>query len=123
VGEAIEEVEAMVVEVGTGLKRLACPHCDSANTYRHGRAKKRGALHAWSQGKTIYLEIARHRWRCCHCWYSFTKGAELVRRHSRGSAANSVGDDPGVLTHNDYAGLLQAIVVRRFPTLPQMRLA
>jgi len=83
VGEVIEEAKGIVVEVGTDLKKPACPHCDSAKLYRHGRAKKRRVLHGWSQGKKIYLEIAGHRWRCRDCGYSFTGGKELMRRHSR----------------------------------------
>ncbi len=83
VGEVIEEVKGIVVEVGTDLKKPACPHCDSAKLYQHGRAKKRRVLHAWSQGKKIYLEIARHRWQCRDCGHSFIGGRELVRPHSR----------------------------------------
>ncbi len=81
VGEVIEEAKGIVVEVGTDLKKPACPHCDSANSYRHGRAKKRRVLHAWSQGEKIYVEIARDRCRCCDCGYSFAEVAELVRPH------------------------------------------
>jgi len=83
VGEVIEEAKGIVVEVGTDLKKPACPHCDSAKLYHHGRAKKRRVLHAWSQGKKIYLEIARHRWQCCGCGHSFTGGRELMHPHSR----------------------------------------
>jgi len=83
VGKVNEEEKGIVVEVGTDLKKPACPRCDSAKLYRHGRAKKRRVLHGWSQGKKVYLEIARHRWQCCDCGYSFTGGVELVRPHSR----------------------------------------
>ena len=83
VGEVIEEAKGIVVEVGTDLKKPACPHCDSAKLYQHGRAKKRRVLHAWSQGKKIYLEIARHRWQCRGCGHSFTGGRELMHPHSR----------------------------------------
>jgi transposase len=83
VGEVIEEAKGIVVEVGTDLEKPACPHCDSAELYRHGKAKKRRVLHAWSQGKKIYLEIARHRWQCRDCGYSFTGARELMRPHSR----------------------------------------
>ncbi|TET41688.1 MAG: transposase, partial [Dehalococcoidia bacterium] len=40
-------------------------------------------LHGWSQGKKIYLEIARHRWQCRGCGHSFTGGRELMHPHSR----------------------------------------
>jgi hypothetical protein len=40
VGEVIEEAKGIVVKVGTDSKMLACPHCDSAKSYRHGRARK-----------------------------------------------------------------------------------
>ena len=83
VGKVSEEEKGIVVEVATELKKPACPRCDSAKLYRHGRAKKRKILHGWSQSKKIYLEIARHRWRCQNCWYSFSEGVELVRLHSR----------------------------------------
>ena len=83
VGKVIEEEREIVVEVGADSKKPACPRCDSARLYRHGRAKKRRVLHGWSQGRKIYLEIVRHRWRCRDCGYSFTGGMELVRSHSR----------------------------------------
>ena len=83
VGKVIEEEKGIVVEVGTELKKQVCQCCSSAKLYRHGRAKKRRVLHGWSQGKKVYLEIARHRWQCCDCGYSFTEGVELVRSHSR----------------------------------------
>jgi len=83
VGKVIEEEKGIVVEVGTELRKPACPRCDSARLYRHGRAKKRRILHGWSQGKKVYIEIARHRWQCRDCGYSFTEGVELVCPHSR----------------------------------------
>ncbi len=106
VGEVIEKAKGIVVEVGTELKTLACSHCDSGKSYRYGRAKKRTVLHGRSQSERICLEIVRHRWRCCHCGYSFTEGIELVRAHSRGSAQDCVDGDPGAPMHNDYASLL-----------------
>jgi len=83
VGEVMEEAKGIVVEVWTDLGKPGCPHCDSVKLYRHGRGKKRRVLHAWSQGKKIYLEIARHRWRCRDCGYSFSGARELMRPHSR----------------------------------------
>jgi transposase len=83
VGKVVKEEKGIVVEVGADLKKPACPRCDSANLYRHGRAKKRKVLHGWSQGRRIYIEIALQRWRCRDCGYSFTGGMELVRSRSR----------------------------------------
>jgi transposase len=83
VGKVIGEEKGIVVELGTELKKPACPRCNSVKLYRHGRAKKRRVLHGWSRGKKVYIEIARHRWRCRGCGYSFTEGVELVRPHSR----------------------------------------
>jgi len=83
VGRVTQEQAGVVVEVRTDLKKPTCPHCGSANLYRHGKARKRSVLHGWSQGKKVYIEIARQRWRCRGCGYSFTGGAELVHPHSR----------------------------------------
>lgn len=83
VGEVIGEEKGIVVEVGIKLRKQACPRCNSVKLYRHGRAKKRRVLQGWSQGRKVYIEIARHRWRCRGCGYSFTEGVELVRPHSR----------------------------------------
>ena len=83
VGEVIGEERGIVVEVGIKSKKPACPRCNSVKLYRHGRAKKRRVLHGWSQGTKVYIEIARHRWRCRGCRYSCTEGVELVRPHSR----------------------------------------
>jgi len=77
VGKVIKEEREIVVEAGADLKKPACPRCDSARLYRHGRAKKRRVLHGWNQGRKIYLEIVRHRWRCRDCGYSFTGGMEV----------------------------------------------
>ena len=83
VGKAIEEEKGIVVEVGADFFKPACPKYDSAKLYRHGEAKKRRALHGWSQGKKVYIEIARHRWQCHDCGYSFTESVELVHPYSR----------------------------------------
>ena len=40
VGKVSEEEKGIMVEVTTELKKPACPCCDSAKLYRHGRAKK-----------------------------------------------------------------------------------
>jgi len=83
VGKVTKEGKGIVVEVQTDLKKPVCPCCNSTRLYRHGRAKKRKVLHGWSQGKKVYIEIARQRWRCRECGHSFTGGAELVHPHSR----------------------------------------
>jgi len=83
VGKVTEEERGIVVEVGTDLKKPACPRCDSAKLYRHGRAKKRRVLHGWTHGKKVYIEIVPYRWQCRNCGYSFTEGVEVVRPHSR----------------------------------------
>jgi len=83
VGKVTKEGKGIVVEVQTDLKKPVCPCCNSTRLYRHGRAKKRKVLHGWSQGRRVYIEITRQRWRCRECGHSFTGGAELVHPHSR----------------------------------------
>jgi transposase len=83
VGEVIEGEQGIVVEVRADLGKPRCPHCGAARVYRHGRARKRRMLHSWSQGKRVYIEVARHRWQCRECRHSFTGGMELVHPHSR----------------------------------------
>ena len=83
VGEVMEEEKGIAVEVQLESRRQAWPRCDSVELYRHGRAKKRKVIHGWIQGRRVYIEIARHRWRYRDCRHSFTEGAELVRPHSR----------------------------------------
>ena len=82
-GKVTKEGKGIVVEVQTDLKKPVCPCCNSTRLYRHGRAKKRKVLHGWSQGRRVYIEITRQRWRCRECGHSFTGGAELVHPHSR----------------------------------------
>ncbi len=45
--------------------------------------KPRKALHSWSNGKRVYLELHRQRWRCRECGQSFNDGAQLLRSYSR----------------------------------------
>ena len=60
-----------------------CPHCGSSRLYRHGRCKPREILHTWSNGKKVYLELHRRRWRCSDCKRTFSEGGELLRPRSR----------------------------------------
>lgn len=72
------------VTVKTEVKRREnCPHCGSNQLYSHGMSKPRQVLHIWSNGKKVYLELHRHRWKCRDCSHTFTEGRELVRPHSR----------------------------------------
>ena len=60
-----------------------CPHCGSSRLYGHGKCESREILHTWSNGKKVYLEFHRRRWKCRHCKHTFTEGKELVRSRSR----------------------------------------
>ncbi len=72
------------VIVKTEVKgRKKCPHCGSGKLYRHGMCKPREVLHTWSNGRRVYLELHRHRWKCRDCKRTFTEGRELVRSRSR----------------------------------------
>ena len=82
-GDVIEEEKGIVVDVRIESRKPACPNCSSVELYRHGRARKRRILHAWSHGRRVYIEITRQRWRCRDCRRSFTEAVELVRPHSR----------------------------------------
>ena len=62
---------------------MICPYCGSINLYRHGICKPREILHNWSNGKRVYLELHRHRWRCRDCRHTFNEGNELVWPHSK----------------------------------------
>jgi len=82
VGEVWGGEEKVVVK--TEVKgRIKCPHCGSARLYRHGMCKPREVLHTWSNGKRVYLELHRRRWKCRDCKRTFTEGRELVRSRSR----------------------------------------
>jgi len=72
------------VTVKTEVKRREeCPHCGSRRLYPHGECKPREVLHTWSNGKKVYLELHRRRWKCRDCEHTFTEGRELVRSRSR----------------------------------------
>jgi transposase len=82
VAEVVEREEKIVVK--TEVKgRIKCPHCGSGKLYGHGMCKPREILHAWSNGRRVYLEFHRRRWKCCDCKRTFAEGRELVRSHSR----------------------------------------
>jgi len=83
VGEVREDKERIVVKVMVELNERSCPHCSSSKLYRHGLCKPRGVLHSRSNGRRVYLELCRHRWRCCDCGHTFNEGSELAQSHSR----------------------------------------
>ena len=73
----------IVVEVEGRPKRGPCPFCGCTDVYSHGKGKTRKVLHSWSNGKKVYLELRRKRWRCRKCGHFFSDGAELLRSYSR----------------------------------------
>ncbi len=83
VGDVREDGKGIVVEVIIGAGEVVCPYCSSARLYRHGSYKPRRVLQSWSNGKKIYLELHRQRWRCCECGRCFNGGTELIRPYSR----------------------------------------
>jgi len=83
VGRVTEDDEGRVVEMRIGKGKASCPHCSSSRLYGHGRCRPRKVLHNWRNGKKIYLELYRQRWRCRECSRSFNDGAELLRTYSR----------------------------------------
>ena len=82
VGEVWEEGERVIVQTKVKVKQK-CPHCGSARLYSHGECKPREVLHTWSNGRMVYLELHRCRWKCRDCNHTFTEGSELVRSRSR----------------------------------------
>ncbi len=72
-----------MVEVKSAMGKINCPHCSSTRIYGHGWCKPRKVLHSWSNGKRVYLELCRQRWRCRECGRSFNDGAQLLRSYSR----------------------------------------
>ena len=83
VGEVWGGEERVVVKTAVKGKQNKCPYCGSTRLYRHGACKPREVLHSWSNGKRVYLEFHRHRWRCRDCSRTFAEGRELVRPRSR----------------------------------------
>jgi len=82
VGEIWGGEEKVTVE--TEVKgRRKCPYCGSAKLYGHGVCKPREVLHTWSNGRKVYLELHRRRWKCRDCKRTFTEGRELLRCRSR----------------------------------------
>lgn len=83
VGTVTEAEGKIVVEVKAEERDPVCPYCSSVKLYRHGSGKRRQVLHSWSNGKKVYLQLSRQRWRCRDCGHSFNDGAELLRPYSR----------------------------------------
>ncbi len=77
-----EEMGILVTVKPAEAEVTICPHCGSTRLYRHGSGMRR-VLHSWINGKKIYLEVQRQRWRCCACRRCFGNGTGLVRRYSR----------------------------------------
>jgi transposase len=72
------------VVVKTEVKgRIKCPHCDSGKLYGQGMGKPREILYTWSNGRKVYLELHRRRWKRRDCKCTFAKGRELVQPRSR----------------------------------------
>lgn len=83
VGKVREGDGGIMVEVKSAIGKANCPHCSSTDIYGHGRCKPRRVLHSWSNGRKVYLELHRQRWRCRICGRSFNDGLELLRPYSR----------------------------------------
>ena len=83
VGTVAEGEGKIIVEVKTKERNPVCSYCSSVRLYRHGSGEGRQVLHSWSNGKKVYLELSRQRWRCRDCGHSFNDGAQLLRRYSR----------------------------------------
>jgi transposase len=83
--EVVEEEEGFVViEVQAKQEETTCPHCGSKHLYKHGHARPRKALHAFTYGKRIYLKIqGLHRWKCRICGHTFTQRLEILGPKSR----------------------------------------
>ncbi len=78
-----EEDKGIVVEMELVKERVSCPSCRSERLHRHGRCKQRQVLHNWSNGRKVYLELNRQRWRCRDCGRCFNEGLDMLRRYSR----------------------------------------
>jgi len=83
VGAVKEDSKGVTVEVRVSGEGACCPYCGGKKLYRHGACLPRRVLHSWSNGKKVYLELYRQRWRCRDCGHSFYDGAKLVRPYSR----------------------------------------
>jgi transposase len=82
VGKVRGGEEKVVVEIAL-VRGEKCPHCGSGKLYPHGECKPREVLHTWSNGKRVYLELHRRRWKCRDCKHTFAEGRKLVRPRSR----------------------------------------
>jgi transposase len=71
VGRVKEDSQWVIIEVRTIGKEVNCPYCGRKRLYRHGACPPRRVLHSWSNGKKIYLELYRQRWRCRDCGHTF----------------------------------------------------
>lgn len=83
IGEG-EDIIAMVKRSEEAERK--CPHCQSSSLYSHGQSKGKGprrVRHSWINGRTIYLEFSRQRWRCRSCGHTFAEGRDLVRQYAR----------------------------------------
>jgi len=83
VGEVTEDSKGLIVEVRSNREEVCCPYCGGRRLYRHAACTPRRVLHSWSNGKKVYLELYRQRWRCRDCGHSFYDGGKLVRPYSR----------------------------------------
>lgn len=83
VGMVTENEEEIIVEVRIRERKPVCPYCNSVRLYRHGLGKRRRVLHSWMNGRKVYLELHRQRWRCRDCGRSFNEGGDLVRPYAR----------------------------------------
>lgn len=83
VGGVKEDSKGVIVEVKVSGEEVKCPYCGGERLYRHGACPPRRVLHSWSNGKKIYLELYRQRWRCRDCSHSFYDGVKLVRPYAR----------------------------------------
>jgi len=72
-----------VVKTSPKGKERRCPYCGSGKLYRHGVCKPREVLHTWSNGRRVYLELQRRRWKCRDCKRTFAEGRDLARSRSR----------------------------------------
>lgn len=75
--------DKVLVKVEIKAKEKRCPSCGSARLYGHGMCKPRQVLHTWTNGKKVYLELHRQRWKCRDCKCTLTEGKELLRPCSR----------------------------------------
>jgi transposase len=83
VGGAKEDSKGVTVRVRISEEGVGCPYCGGKRLCKHGACLPRGVLHSWSNGRKVYLELYRQRWRCRDCGHPFYDGVKLVRLYSR----------------------------------------